>query len=242
MELLQPREAPRRRPPGALPPPGTDPMRALCLPRAGREQGTELVPLSHPCGSWALISRARFNEGRMGAALTSPDGESLPCGARGRAGRSKPRHGTNLRWRCLGAASAGGKGSFVCWRLWEGPRNRAGEVRAAKTLPWAKKSLLGALKRSLDAAGRVLPLVSSGLEVWDASQRTSSDQGIPYPPREALPDSGRAWSSFLPTRAQSGLCLQVSLPWLLAVQDRGTTGGIRGPSLCLCCPRSLLHV
>lgn len=79
----------------------------------------DLVALSHPLsfpnggGSWVLISRARINEGRMGAAVMSPDGKTLPCGAGGRAGRSKPRDGTDLRWRCLGPALAGGKGRFV---------------------------------------------------------------------------------------------------------------------------------
>lgn len=79
----------------------------------------DLVALSHPLffphggGSRVLISRARINEGRMGAAIMSPDGKTLPCGAGGRAGRSKPRDGTDLRWRCLGPALAGGKGRFV---------------------------------------------------------------------------------------------------------------------------------
>lgn len=75
----------------------TDPSRFV-PPQGGCEVGTALVALSHPVsfpqrgGSWVLISGVYFNQGRMGAALRSPDGKSFPVEAEP-SRESKAQHG-----------------------------------------------------------------------------------------------------------------------------------------------------
>lgn len=97
-----------------------------------------------------------------------------------------------------------------------------------------QNSLLGALKRSLAAAGRVLPSVCCGLEERGASQSSALPGQPPSHPRGS-PDLRKGpGAAFLTAWAQSGMCTQISFPWLLAVQPRGRMGGMHGPSLLFC--------
>lgn len=120
-------------------------------------------------------------------------------------------------------SQTGGKGRFVWWRMWEGPWGRAGMIRAAKTLPWGKKSLLGAWKRSLDAAGRVLPLVSCALEEQEELPKGPALPGQPHSQHRDSPDLRKqqegpgAGFGLQVGCAPSGMC-------------RGTRGGIPAPS------------
>lgn len=115
----------------------------------------------------------------------------------------------------------------------------AGQGRSElQKLCLGQKSLLGASRRSSDAAGRVLPLVFLWLGRAGCFPKDQLCQGSPHLITEALLTSGSSrkgpGAGSLTTWAQSGMCTQVSFPWLLAEQHRGTTGGIRGPSLRLC--------
>lgn len=103
----------------------------LCLPRVGVRRGQprwHCHPVSLPQGggSWVLISGVYSNEGRMGAALMSPDGKSLPRGGRAEQGGAIP----SMEQVEDGGASDQPwlveKGGLCGGGLWEGPRSRAG--------------------------------------------------------------------------------------------------------------------
>jgi len=159
--------------------------RVCASPRAGVREGARrdaarLVGLSHwvssPRGgeSLALIRGDHLMKGREGAALMSPDGKNLPRGAREEQAPAQSRFKMEIPWSSLGSWKRrlrdGGCGKVLGAGL--------GELEL-QSFCIGQKCLLGALKRCLGGAGRVLPLVSWGLRRWDASQRTRYVRAIP---------------------------------------------------------------